>query len=281
MKVLVTGASGRLGQASVVSIRKASHDVITLTRRHSNHPEGVREYIVDLDDAENLENIFRLEKPDVVIHLAAITGAACDDDIDLTRRVNIDLTKQLAILADKYGANKFIFASTAAVYNQTKLSPTDENSNVEPLSFYGRSKLEAERSIESIALSSTTQFTSFRIFNLYGPNFDNSLVTKLLKSSANSPVQLAGLENFYRDYIHADDVIQAMFDYIEAKGISNYEVFNIASGNATSNAQLIDKLRQKNKSLSYEITGDQNSYSWADINKASSVIGFSAKHSEL
>lgn len=230
---------------------------------------------VDIENTGALRDIFKSEQPDIVMHLASLIGGACDADPDKAFRVNVLATKNLALLAHEYKVKKFIFASTAAVYYQATLAPTTEDSNIAPTTLYGKTKLEAEKVLEEIASNSSTNFINFRIFNIYGPGFDTSLVNRLLSSNENNPVQLQGFERFYRDYIHVDDVVNAITKLAEMTKLKNPSIFNIASGHPTSNAELIMKLKKSGKDAFYEITGDQESFSWADVSRAQHVFHFS------
>lgn len=276
-KVIITGASGRLGHASVLGMLNSSYEVIAIMRHPVKIPKGVRVYIVQYDDNDTIERIFRTERPEVVIHLAAITGAKCDVDVEKAYEINVSLTQSLMNLAVRYGVDKFIFASSASVYDQKELSPTDEQHNLNPLSVYGKTKFDAEQKLKLISESSKISVTIFRIFNLYGPGFDMSLINRLTDSSKVNPVKLLGFDNYYRDYIHVDDVVSAMKNYINSNNMPGYSVYNIGSGKAVSNKELIIKLEAKSISPKYEIIGDEISYSWADVTAANRDISFSAK----
>tara|TARA_B100002019_G_scaffold271770_1_gene266455 strand:+ start:122 stop:985 length:864 start_codon:yes stop_codon:yes gene_type:complete len=277
VKILLTGASGRLGRFIVSAINKDSHELVVVTRKPMASEENARPYIVDFGDTTALRSVFQKERPDVVIHLAAITGSVCEQDNDLAYSINVDLTKRLAELARDYEVSRFIFASTAAVYNQQNLSPTDEYTNIDPLSVYGKTKLAAEKELELVAqdASNKTSFTSLRIFNVYGPGFDQSLINRLLNSTEKHPVELIGLENFYRDYIYVKEVARAMLQRATQKVTALYSVYNIASGVATSNKELLDTLRTIKKTPYCTVVSERESYSWANIERAREEFGFS------
>ncbi len=275
MKILITGASGRLGNYTINAF-KSTYDLTLLSNDRFNIP-GASCYLVDLSNSTGLEDIFKKEKPDVVIHLAALVGPACESDATLAKKINVDGTRSMARLASKYSVKTFLFASSASIYNQTELEPTNEESNIGPVSEYGKSKLAAEEVLRELALGSTTSYVALRIFNIYGLGFSNSLINRLVKSTPGQPVELLGPDNYYRDYIHATDVVEAFNKLINAGLKPNFTVLNIASGVSTNNSSLIKAILAKGLKPSYKAITCPTNISWADISKAEALINFKPK----
>lgn len=273
MKVLVTGASGRLG-LMVASALERSHETVLIVRNAEFSAPNATVYRTGIEDTAALQKIFQVERPDIVIHLASVVGAACEEDEKLAVRINVGATRTLAELAKKHNVKQFIFSSTAAVYHQEELVPTSEESNISPRSVYGVTKLEAEQVLNELAVDSQTKFTIFRIFNLYGPKFNQSLVNRLIASNEDETIQLQGFKRFFRDYIHVDEVVELMTNFKKMSELGSYSLFNIASGRALSNADLIKVLGEKGFELRFKIVGDYESYSWADITRARQRLGF-------
>jgi UDP-glucose 4-epimerase len=275
VKILITGANGRIGKQLAASLA-AKHNLVLLTHRSPTVSSAAKTYSIDLSDPVGLERIFADERPEVVIHLAAMLGSACEEDPELAQKINVDATIDLAKIASKYAVKKLIFASTAAVYHQTELSPTDEASNVNPQSVYGKTKLEAEQALIKALKGSGVALSILRIFNVYGPGFDSSLVYKLAHSTPEHPVILHGLKNYHRDYVHITDVIEAFETLIRQKG-ENPGTLNIGSGRVFSNGELIAELQGKGFSPQYRVVGSGTNVSWANIDKARHTIGFNPK----
>jgi dTDP-4-dehydrorhamnose reductase len=132
VSVWVTGAGGFIGNAIVRSARiyAPSVKVIPLTRRE-----------IDLIDFNSVSQRFRNDKPDVVIHCAAMARSPdCQANPALARKINTDATAHLADLARDAA---FIFFSTDLVFDGRKgnYAETDEPN---PLSIYAETKLAAE-----------------------------------------------------------------------------------------------------------------------------------------
>lgn len=274
MKILITGANGRVGSHLSRDLQTDGHELISIARSAT----GPGNHHYNLDVAEQyteVKEIISSEKPDAVIHLASMIGPACEADPAAAERVNVTATRRLANATSKAGVSRFIFFSSAAVYQQLILAPTDEDSNIAPQSVYGRTKLAAEQAItEEATSSSDTLFTSLRVFNIYGPGFPDSLVYKLIHAEESHPVKLFAFENFYRDYIHISDVAQAVRRVLDQDSNQRHTVMNIASGQAVSTAELIEALRAGGIKPQYTLSGDDNlSVSWADIARVK-AIGF-------
>lgn len=273
MKILITGASGKIGQELVTALA-AKNQLVLLSRGDVAKKAGIITYTTELTDTKVLEDIFQKEKPEVVIHLAAILPQQCNDNPSLAEEINVIATKNLGSLADKHSVKKFIFTSTAGVYLQKTLEPTDEMTHIDPQSVYAKTKLLAEHSLEEISKKSQTQFVVFRIFNVYGKSFTDSLIYKLTHSDNNTPVGLCGPDNFYRDYVHVSDVIAAFQAIVLAKLTESFIVINIASGVATSNTNLLKQLDKAGTKPHYIINDCPESFSRADIQKAKTLFGF-------
>jgi dTDP-4-dehydrorhamnose reductase len=134
-RVWITGAGGLIGNALVQS---ASLIVpgwqIYGTTRHQ----------VDLADTTTARETFHTLRPDVIIHCAALSKTpVCDRHPTLARTLNVDMTVRLAELARDI---RFIFLSTDLVFDG-RVGQYDETAEVNPLSVYAETKVEAERRV--------------------------------------------------------------------------------------------------------------------------------------
>lgn len=201
-------------------------------------------------------------QPRVIIHLASLIGCACEDR-DLTMMVNVEATEHLFKEAQKYLLDRFIFTSSCAVYNQQELKPTNELDNLGAESLYGISKFEAEQ-----RLFGNPEVVVFRIFNLYGEGFDNSLINRFRKSEK---LTLFNPDTYYRDYIWAGDVVKYIIKAITA---DVHGVFNLGSGVMRSTTELLRAFGEMGIEPEYDVRGDgEMSISWADISKLKKAFG--------
>src|SRR5699024_2938133 len=151
MKVLVTGGAGFIGSHIVDRLLEKGHQPVVLDNLSTGdegylHPE-VPFYRMDVQ-SEAVDEVFRKEKPDAVIHQAAQSQVPRSIEAPIEdAQTNLLGTIRLLEGCRHHGAKKFIYASSAAVYGNPQDLPIDEEHPVSPLSPYGISKLTPERYI--------------------------------------------------------------------------------------------------------------------------------------
>jgi dTDP-4-dehydrorhamnose reductase len=139
-KVVVTGSSGLLGR-SLVSVLTDRYEVVGIDRYV---PEGGDGLAVDITQREHTLKAILSAAPQVVVHTAAETDVdRCETERDLARTINVDGTANIADACAKVGA-KLILVSTDYVFDGIK-GNYEETDQPNPISFYGVTKLEAER----------------------------------------------------------------------------------------------------------------------------------------
>jgi nucleoside-diphosphate-sugar epimerase len=278
VKVLVTGAAGRIGRRVVDHMTRHQFEVIAVDHRPLVSERSMRIIEADLVGRPALiERLLRRSRPDVIVHLAALAGSGCERRPAEAHARNVILTDDLARCAAALRVPGFVFASTCAVYHQERLEPTRESENIGPTSVYGRTKLAAESMLTIAAPGSVTAFTTLRIFNVHGPGMDDSLWERLRNSTPENPVELIGWENFYRDWLHVDEVARAVVLAVLAPGRAGaHEVVNIGSGVSRNNAELVDELLRMGVAPSFfrSNSADAVSYSWADVTRAAELVGY-------
>lgn len=155
MKVLVTGAAGRIGRAIYVRLLP-EHEVTGLDRT----PASTVQLVGDLSDPLLLRRALR--DVDAVIHTAALhaphVGHSADSEFE---RVNVQCTELLANMAAGYSVRRFIFTSTTALYGAasqqaTRAAWVDEELQPRPVSIYHRTKIAAEASLAAAARAGMT-----------------------------------------------------------------------------------------------------------------------------
>jgi UDP-glucose 4-epimerase len=169
MKILITGGSGFIGTHLTQELLRLGHEIRVFDLKGPN-PGDIR-------DPASLKAAL-LEGYDFVFHLAAIVSVPeCEGDPEGSSRTNLEGTLNVAnaLLASPNPGAPLVFASSAAVYGD-RCGPGDRLSesvtDLEPLSHYGRQKLEAEEALRALHRTRGLRALSFRFFNVYGQGQD-------------------------------------------------------------------------------------------------------------
>lgn len=170
-RLLVTGASGFLGW-HLCRAAQATWQVTGTYHRHMPPLPGVTLHAIDLIDLRRVASWLTELAPDAVIHTAALSQPnRCEQAPDLSYAINVETTRVLAQVCGASGTGRsanrqipFVFTSTDQVFDGQS-PPYNEASPANPISLYGRHKVEAEVLIQ--ALHPTAVIC--RLPLLYGP----------------------------------------------------------------------------------------------------------------
>lgn len=147
-KIYITGICGLLGSA----IAKELSDKYEISGVDIVDEEikNCRVERFDLTDKKQLERSIRVFEPDVIIHTAAaINVDRCETEREMAYRLNVEVTNNIAHICEK-DRIKLIYVSTDAVYDGKKDGLYTEDDEVNPLNYYGQTKLEGEYAVKNI-----------------------------------------------------------------------------------------------------------------------------------
>ena len=148
MKFLVTGSAGLVGQNVVRDLVKQNYEVYSVY--HDDKPKNGIPINLDLTDFEKSKQVIQKIKPEVVIHLAAMTNVdLCETEKELAHTLNTKSTETLAKEAAKINAF-FVYISTDYVFDGKK-GMKNEDDVPKPLGYYGKTKLKGETSLNNLA----------------------------------------------------------------------------------------------------------------------------------
>ena len=147
MKILVTGASGLLGSA-VSAHFKDYFDVASAYSSHKIEINGCKTSRTDITDAKAALALIKKTRPDVIIHAASLVGInACESQKEMAYRINVEGTKNISVASSK-AKSRLIYISTDYVFDGKK-GMYKENDEASPLNYYGQTKLEGEKFIDT------------------------------------------------------------------------------------------------------------------------------------
>ena len=289
MKILVTGGAGFIGSNIVDELIEKKHKVVIVDNLATGNIKNVNKkakfYKVSVCDKKKIDEIFKKEKIDIVIHHAAqldvrksVENPCFDADVNIKGALNIlEACKNTKV-------KKIIFASSGGtIYGECGSKAPDEKSFANPLSPYGVAKLSVEHYIKAYSALYGLKYTILRYANVYGPrqdvNGEAGVVAIFIgKMTANKEVFVFGNGKQLRDYVYVKDVVSANIKSL-TKG--NNEVINIGTQKTFSVNQLVKELsvitNYKNKPVFKPKRNGELFKSFLNISKAKKVLGWEPK----
>jgi UDP-glucose 4-epimerase len=262
MKVLVTGGAGFIGSHVVDRLILEGHEVVVVdnlaTGKRRNINRAARFYKMDIQ-SWRLERVFRNERPNVVMHLAAQMDVRKSvEDPMFDAQVNVLGTLNVLQQAVKHGVRKVIFSSSGgAIYGEQETYPAPETHVMKPLSPYGLSKLCGEQYLSYFQRVSGLQAVSLRYANVYGPRQDPEgeagVVAIFIQKMLNGEqAVINGNGRQTRDFVFVDDVVEAN---LAMMGQETQGTYNVGTGVETSINDLFRILVQHTGSTCKEMHG--------------------------
>ena len=247
---LVTGGAGFIGSHLTRKLAGAGHDVRILDSLVSGASQARVAELTDLPHVQFLEGDIRdadtcrkaVAGADFVLHHAA--EASVPRSVDAPAEcveINVEGTVNLLEAAQKAGTvQRFVFASSCAVYGDTPGSSKHEASQTDPLSPYASSKLSGEYFCRNFFRLHGLQTVALRYFNVYGPGQDpNGAYAAVIPKFITAVVQgesptIFGDGEQSRDFIFVEDIVEANLRATQATRGVGGKSFNIGGGQSAS-----------------------------------------------
>jgi len=249
-KILLTGAAGYIGSTLTSKLLKNSHEVIAIDNFMYNqqslldccHYKALK---VVRGDARNRDLISRhIKDVDIIIPLAGIVGApACDKDPIAAQGVNLDAIKM--ILELRRPEQKIIYPDTNSGYGiGQKDIYCDENTPLNPISLYGKVKVEAEKII--LEAGNAVVFRLATVFGISPRMRIDLLVNDFIYRAVNDRFIVLFESHFKRNYIHVRDVARAFIYAIDNFERMKNEPYNIGLSDANLNKmELCEEIKKQ------------------------------------
>ena len=257
MNVLITGATGFVGNALVNRLLANDVNVLAWVRKESrNLPDSVQQAVIGdlsvLDQTSLALKHIAFEGLETVIHTAArvhVMNDDASDPLERFRKVNRDATLFLARIAADSGVKRFVFLSSIGVNGNNSLKPFTEQSELAPHDLYAISKLEAEQGLLALALETGMEVVIIRPPLVYGFNAPGNFGNLVKWMSKNIPLPFGAIHN-QRSLVALDnlvDFIALCADREKSPKAAN-EVFLISDNEDVSTSQLLRKVAKAQKS---------------------------------
>ena len=316
MAILVTGGTGYIGSHTVVELLEQGMKVVVIDDFSNSKPEVLESikkitrkdfvfYKMNYTDREKLENVFKENKIEAVIHLAGFksVGESVKKPIEYYTN-NVSGTLILLDIMRKFNCYRFIFSSSATVYgNPEKIPLTEECKIGGTTNPYGTSKLFIERILQDVYISDKSwDICILRYFNPIGSHesgllgeepqgIPNNLMPYIVRVASGQLKELSVFGNDYntkdgtgvRDYIHVVDLAKGHISALQKieKEKNGIFIYNLGTGNGYSVLEIVKAFEKATgQKVPYKITtrrtGDVD-ICYADATKAKKELGWVAE----
>ena len=254
-KILITGASGFVGNHLVHSLSSNSNNILfgtTFSKNKVNNIDNVKLLEADLTDEKVVYSLVAELKPDIIYHLAAFTSVA-DSFSSPKETILNNMACQINIFEAMKKNNlldsKTLVVSSAEVYGSVKPEelPIDEEAPLNPTSPYAVSKLAQDFLGRQYFLAYNLKTLRVRPFNHVGPGQSpNFVIATFAKKIAEiekgkmEPVLTVGNLDAKRDFTDVRDVVKA-YELLMEKGEFG-DIYNIGSGVSYKISDILDRL---------------------------------------
>ena len=224
MKILITGSNGLLGQKLVKLLSNQPKVELLATSKGPNRisdPSGYSYQELDITNEAQINHLFDAFKPEVVINTAAMTNVdACESNKELCWDLNVNAVKYQLKASEKHQSH-FIHLSTDFVFDGEH-GPYKEDDQLNPLSYYGLSKFEAEKLVQE----SSTPWSIARTIIVYGvvEDMSRSNIVLWAKGALEKGNPLTIVDDQFRSPTLAEDLAMACWLIAQQKATGIYHI---------------------------------------------------------
>ena len=243
MRILVTGANGQLGQEFKNNVSNSDHEFYFTIENE-----------LDITKKKEILDCVTVYKIELIINCAAYTNV---NDAETNKRqaieVNIDAVRNLVEVCEEKKI-KMIHFSTDYVYNSDNLNPINEDSNINPINYYGISKREGEKIIEKSSSDSIIIRTSW-LYSMYGNNFVKTMIKKGEKGQ-----KIYVINDQFGCPTYSKDLVDCTLNIIVSNKLNKYKVYNFSNEGYTNWYDFTKKIFELKKITCDILPVDSNSY---------------------
>jgi UDP-glucuronate 4-epimerase len=234
MKILITGGAGFIGSNLAKKLIDRGDKVVMIDNFNDYYEvqlkkDRIKKYLKgydfklykgDIRDLKLLDKIFKTEKLDKVMHLAAMAGVRSSlEDPLLYEDVNVRGTLNLLEMARKYKIKNFVYASSSSVYGTNSKVPFSETDSVDtPVSPYAATKKATELLAHVYSHIYGLKTTGLRYFTVYGPwgRPDMGVFKFIANIIQGKTIEVFNHGKMRRNFTYIDDIVSGTIAVIDA-----------------------------------------------------------------
>jgi UDP-glucuronate 4-epimerase len=254
MKTLVTGSAGFIGSMLSLKLLDRGDEVVGIDNHNDYYDPKIKEarleklkkypnykhFKIDLSDQKNLEDVFKVYKPQKVVNLAAQAGVRYSMENPLAY-INSNIVGFAHILENcrHHKISHLVYASTSSVYGaNTKMPFSEQDSANHPLSLYAASKKSNELMAHAYSYLYQLPTTGLRFFTVYGPwgRPDMALFKFTRAILEEKPIDVFNYGNHTRDFTYIDDIVDGVIKTLESPATVNNDWISDMPDPASSKA---------------------------------------------
>ncbi|MDY0103177.1 MAG: GDP-mannose 4,6-dehydratase [Lentimicrobium sp.] len=292
--VFITGIAGFIGSNLALTMLKQGYSVSGIDNFDNFYDPQIKRkaieklqkagtftlYEGDIRDREKLDHIFSVQKPHLVIHLAARAGVRPSiEQPELYYDVNVTGTLNLLEAMRKADITQMLFASSSSVYGNNRKVPFSETDPVDnPISPYAATKKSGELLCYTYHHLYNFNIFCLRFFTVYGPGQRPEMAIQQFgrKITEGSSITLFGDGSTRRDYTFVEDIVSGII--ASANNLKGYEILNLGNSDTISLLDLVHSIEEtlgKKAKIEWQPMqpGDVE-ITYADISKSRKLIGY-------
>ena len=272
MKILVTGASGQLGQEFQNNVSKSKDDFYFTDETE-----------LDITNKNHVLNYVSNNQIKLIINCAAYTNVnKSETNKKQAIKVNVDGVRNLVEVCEERKL-KMIHFSTDYVYNSDNLNPIKENSNINPINYYGISKREGEKIIEKSLSDSIIIRTSW-LYSKYGNNFVKTMIKKGKKGE-----KIYVINDQFGCPTFSKDLVDCTLNIIGSSKLNKHKVYNFSNEGYTNWFDFTKKIFELKKincdiipvdSNNFKTTANRPKFSVTDKSRIKDIFNVSIRNWE-
>jgi UDP-glucose 4-epimerase len=256
MRSLVTGGAGFIGSHLCEALLGRGDEVWCLDNFYLGREENIchlrgrerfHSHNADILNRNELDLVFAASRPEIVYHLAANSDISVGNkDRSLDLRLNFLTTIEVLEAMQRHGAKQVFFASTSAVFGDNRDLLREETGPLQPVSFYGASKLSAEAYLSVFAHNFGYRVWILRFPNVVGERCTHGAVFDFIGRLQKDPSRLdvLGDGSQMKPYIYVEDLVRAILTVCE-RAPEQLAVYHVAGEGLTSVREIAEMVLEE------------------------------------